>query len=284
MSDERESPIEPKRLREGEPSLERTLLASARGEGPSPEARRRAAIALGFEVPNVPPGESSPANSPRSRPPISTSPLVAKLVVAVVLGGLTAAGVSSLWLHRAKSSPPTTTSPEVPMPPVPAAPTTSPIDTDKAAAPQPVDAPVHVNRPASHRSATPASNVVTSTATIAPLPSPVAVGEVGAVGEVARSPRHTSSLADEVLVLDTVREAMSHHAFRAALDTLAEYQREFPHGLLEPEATALRIETLSRIGEDAQARRLGETFLLRFPASPLTSKVRALMQSSPQNK
>ena len=58
-----------------------------------------------------------------------------------------------------------------------------------------------------------------------------------------------------------------------ALSLLERYRARHPHGMLLPEALAMRIEAIDRGGEHARARALARAFLTEYPNSPLAQRV-----------
>jgi hypothetical protein len=62
----------------------------------------------------------------------------------------------------------------------------------------------------------------------------------------------------------------------AALDAL---RRELPNGELGQEREALTIEALQALGRSEEARRRGEAFLARYPASPHAAGVRRVVEA-----
>jgi len=89
-----------------------------------------------------------------------------------------------------------------------------------------------------------------------------------------------SSLTRELSLLEQVRSALSVHSAGSALQTLDIYQAEFPHGSMQVEAAALRVEAVGQSGDHAHAQRLAQAFLNSFPASPLTARVQAVSEVS----
>jgi len=83
-------------------------------------------------------------------------------------------------------------------------------------------------------------------------------------------------LAHEVAMLDTARQMVSTNP-AGTLRALDDYQSQFPHGDLAPEALVLRIEALVRSGQQASANKLASDYLARNPGSPHARKIRALL-------
>src|SRR5260221_9145403 len=86
----------------------------------------------------------------------------------------------------------------------------------------------------------------------------------------------TTDLAEEVAVLDLARQATQGQKPLRALELLDSYLRLFPHGLLVPEATVLRIEALSASEQKAAAQALALELLAAAPTSPHAERLRAV--------
>lgn len=85
-----------------------------------------------------------------------------------------------------------------------------------------------------------------------------------------------SQLRHEILALDAARAALKASQPARALERLATYERDFPNGVLVPEATALRIEALVHSGAERRAKELAQQFLAAHPGSPLAHRVQRL--------
>jgi hypothetical protein len=83
----------------------------------------------------------------------------------------------------------------------------------------------------------------------------------------------TGDLRDQVAVIDSARAAISAGASRRALEILRRYQDKYPTGSFRPEATALKIEALMKLGRDAEARALAERFVAQHRGSLLARRV-----------
>jgi outer membrane protein assembly factor BamD (BamD/ComL family) len=79
-----------------------------------------------------------------------------------------------------------------------------------------------------------------------------------------------------VATLDAARQMVSTNPV-GALRALDEYQSQFPHGDLAPEALVLRIEALVRSDQRAAADKLARENLARNPGSPHARKIRTLL-------
>ena len=84
---------------------------------------------------------------------------------------------------------------------------------------------------------------------------------------------------DEPSTIEGARAAIARGESAKALVILDGHDRDFPQGLMNPDATVLRIEALARTGEDARAKQLAEGFLADFPHSPLAGRVRGLLDA-----
>ena len=86
-----------------------------------------------------------------------------------------------------------------------------------------------------------------------------------------------SSLEGEVTALDRARSALAAGDSARALQLIAQYEQVFPKGALRPEATYLRIQALSKTGQREAARELAARFLAKYPSSPHTAQLQALL-------
>jgi hypothetical protein len=123
-----------------------------------------------------------------------------------------------------------------------------------------------------------------------PEPAPAITPEPSAAIEVRPSPpaptrrshaATTRELADQIAFIDAAREALAKGADRAALELLRRYQDKYPVGSFRPEATALKVETLVKLGQQSEARALAERFVAEHRGSLLAARVAALAGLSP---
>jgi len=119
-------------------------------------------------------------------------------------------------------------------------------------------------------------------AVTAPLPSvppPVAdaVAEPAprAVAPTQRNRAVTTAgdLRDQVAFIDSARTAMSAGNSRRALEILRRYLDRYPVGSFRPEAIALEVEALMKLGREAEARALAERFVAEHRGSLLARRV-----------
>jgi hypothetical protein len=128
---------------------------------------------------------------------------------------------------------------------------------DSGVAPAAVAAPVPPAQPVA-----PAQpSVPVPTPSVAPAPSPHV--RTTAAGD----------LRDEVGLVGAARDAVAAGAGRRALDILRRYQDKYPTGTFRPEAGAIKIEALMKLGREAEARALAERFVAEHRGSLLARRV-----------
>jgi len=81
---------------------------------------------------------------------------------------------------------------------------------------------------------------------------------------------------DELRLLRRARAAVAEGDFEGALRPIAEHARRFPDGTLAEEREALRVKSLSTLGQSEEARRAASAFRRRFPHSVLLHVVEQL--------
>jgi hypothetical protein len=241
----------PERLRKsGALELERRLLDAAAREEPPPELIQRMASAVGVAAPSAPSPEAprleatspDPAPAPAGAAAGSSSLFswMAGTVALVAVGGV-------LWATRTSPSEPAT---------IPAATTTAP----RATAVSP--APSFASTPPQSADGVPASRSP-SPASTAPAPERLR----------RRSP---ADLGAQIALIDAARDAVSAGAGNQALQLIRQYQTSYPAGSFQPEASAIRIEALIKLGRNAEAKALAERFVTRHKGSPLAERVARL--------
>ena len=82
------------------------------------------------------------------------------------------------------------------------------------------------------------------------------------------------SLFEELRLIDAARSAAQRRDTGTVLSSLDRYDRSYPRGHFLPESLALRIETLSRVGDRAHARALAAQFRRDYPQHPLLTRVK----------
>jgi hypothetical protein len=117
------------------------------------------------------------------------------------------------------------------------------------------------------------------TAPLPPAPAPVEAEPAAVVAEplpraVAPTQRNRAGdLSDQVAFIDSARTAMSTGSSRHALEILRRYLDKYPAGSFRPEAIALEVEALMKLGREAEARALAERFVAEHRGSLLARRV-----------
>jgi hypothetical protein len=131
--------------------------------------------------------------------------------------------------------------------------------------------------------ARPALTPVTTPALLDPTPSALPTGALGQslpAGPSATSTREhaavTRDLRDQIALIDAARTALSSGAGRRAIEILRRYQDGYPAGSFRPEAAALKVEALVKLGREAEARALAERFVAEHRGSLLAERVAKL--------
>lgn len=88
--------------------------------------------------------------------------------------------------------------------------------------------------------------------------------------------RTPSDLSAEIARMDAARGAMAAGTHALALDLLRQYEVAYPRGSFRPEAAALRIECLVKLGRTKEARSLAERFVRQHRGSRLADRVAQL--------
>jgi hypothetical protein len=243
------------RRREGDP----TRLTA--GDEPRTPAERwlRRAFSEAAEL-TARGGDIVPARARAPRFAHRRSLQVAIAVGVVLLAGATFAAFQRFVLPRLAARPVTATEPTEPArarrahAPVPAARTVSVAEAE--APPVPHEPPaVAQPRRVVERVAPSAPPIAAPAPVIATLPVP----RPRWPADDARPAPHAPEAPDEQTPTEAhvLARAISHlrgdHDAAAALDDLADYDRRFPNGLLEPEVLRIRTEALLDVGRDHEA-------------------------------
>ncbi len=249
-------PRDPKRLRlVASSALERRVLEESAHEEPSPELRDRMARALGVSAAAV----ASSAALAKTAAAATKTVAAASAKVAAGAGATPvlpwmAVGVLGLALAGAivgarawKTSP----SPQ-PAPAVKASALESAAESAPAV-------------PAPSLAAEPAPSAV------APPRPESAVVPAGRRLRLASVP---TDVREQTALVDAARDAVASGAADKALGLLRLYQDKYPGGVFRPEAAALRIEALARLGRSAEAHALANRFVAEYGDGPLTDRVR----------
>ncbi len=138
--------------------------------------------------------------------------------------------------------------------------TVAPEPTTARSAPEMVALPTVVRRASTPRKTSQAGELRPDTD---PLDGTESAGEGAA-----------STLGAEVARLDSAREAFRAGAFDEAIRRVESYHREFPQGVLAPDAEVVAIEALAEQKERDEAAARAAAFLANYPADPHAAKVR----------
>lgn len=140
---------------------------------------------------------------------------------------------------------------------------------------------VIATRTSSHESRT-APQAVTAPAPTAssPLEAPTDVSPP----DRPKQAEAAADLGDQIALLDGARSAIEAGASRRALETLRRYEQRYPGGSFRPEATALKVEALVKLGRTTEARALAERFVTEHRGSLLARRVADLTGLTVQGK
>jgi hypothetical protein len=93
-------------------------------------------------------------------------------------------------------------------------------------------------------------------------------------GPVQRSRASAAvDLRDQIALIDAARAAVAEGSGARALALMRQYQSKYGSGSFGPEAAALRIEALVKLGRTAEARSLAARFVSEQRGSPLAERV-----------
>jgi outer membrane lipoprotein YfiO len=254
------------RLGEGKSDFERRLLRAYQHEGPSDEARGKvlAIVGVGSAL-----GASAAASTASATPKI-VSAFAASLGKWISAGALVVAATGLAAGGYVLVNPP----PEGATNTAPAAASASAVVSPPPRARAPVSTATSIPTIA------PVEAVPTSDAPVARSLVAPPRAEAASVARPA-APADPLLLGDQVAAIDRAREALSSGDATRALAALEAYEKSFPNGTLNQEATALRIEALLKMGNRAAAAALADSFLAAHPTSPYASRIRSLLGQNP---
>jgi len=253
--------------------FERSLLASARSDGPTPAEAERAwlafeadAGALGTLIPGIGARRVAIPRTAPSAPRPWSAAARAQALKWLLVGAVGGGGLVALW--HSLGSPP------VP-PPLPVA---VPSLAHAAEPLAPLETPIG------------AEQVPEATAASAARAEASALPQRRGTGPVPASPSRRraelppvrsgmtpeSRLAREVAALDAARAALAIGANARALRQIEAYHREFPGGALEADADVVAIEALAAEGDQVARARAVQRFLRLRPRDPHVARIREL--------
>jgi hypothetical protein len=231
----------PEQLRAaGATDLERRLLNAVAEERPSPELQERMARSIG--IPTAALGASAAATKLGAGAAASKAAWGSSSLLLWIAAGVASVTVASIFVAtRVFTSPPSPARGASPVVSAPAPPASSAPPAASDVAPAAVEP---------------------SPGAGAPVPTPH--------GRPGTKP---NDLGDQIALVDAARAALSAGAADRALELLRQYQTKYPAGSFRPEAAALRIEALAKLGRGAEARALAERFVAEHAGSPLADRV-----------
>jgi hypothetical protein len=88
----------------------------------------------------------------------------------------------------------------------------------------------------------------------------------------------SGDLGEQIALLDRARSELAGGGALRTLELARRYQDRYPAGSFRPEAAALRIEALVKLGRTAEARALVDRFVTEYGPSPLSDRVTRLVR------
>jgi hypothetical protein len=235
----------PERLRDsGATDLERRLLHAASREQPSRALSERMAGAIGIAIPT--PGSALGEATKLGTQAVAKTTAASGSLGLWVSGALVAAVVAGAFVVTGPKTPPTVSGP--------AAPSST---QGSAPLPSPVSAPLAADLPPKAADGAGPSGAASSQT------------------QRARGPG-SSDIAEQIALIDAARIALAGGSAERALTGMRQYQTRYPNGAFRPEAAAIKIEALVKLGRAAEARALAERFLVSHGPSPLADRVARL--------
>ena len=269
--------MDPKRLAVSSGNrLERALLVAGRPALPPTGAKERALVAATAAAATA--GLATTTATAGGALLKVTSIVGARWLVVLGLAGVGAGAVGAAVVHgRANHAPIAVATPRNSAPVTVTATGAPALPPGMIAQPPPVSLPAPVVPEPSASSVvvpqTPASSAVVPSPPIA-SPRPLSAAPLAALPAEAAS---GSTTREELAWLDGARAAIHSGNPARALSVLDGYGAHFPHGVMAPEATMLRIEALVDAGDRPAARRAAEAFLGANPQSPYAARVRSMV-------
>ena len=283
--------IDPNRLiQEGASGFERQLLSAALTDRPTREVHARLLVSLG--VTGATTTATTSAGGAGASGALSTATKAWALksfcavALAVAAGAATVrvvgpsaerrpgavSAVSTVAAAVAPRAVEAVTVPTVQTAPLPVA--SSPLRPSPVLA-KPVGRrqPIAIARPVV---AAPSSPLAGASASASPQDSP----EAAAFPRAASSSGFVSSgrsLTEETATLDAARTALRGGRATEAIALLDDCARRFPSGLLQPEASAVRVEALLALGDRASAETIARTLVATAPKTFAAHRVKAML-------
>jgi hypothetical protein len=125
----------------------------------------------------------------------------------------------------------------------------------------------------------PATIAATPTPGSEPRPTTVASSNLGLPALEASAIDRGTLLEKEVLLLDSARRALVQGNPLLARAELDRHDRDFPNGVLAPEALLVRVQTLLALGQRSSAQALAQRFLATHPTGPHARRLEEILAS-----
>lgn len=275
------------RLIEEDDDFERDLIRSAHHDRPSERALERTLLHLGVGL-ALPSAIASAAPTAAAATQLGVTTLVKSLVTGLALGVVTAGGAHVTGRVLARRAPVApmmlgpSASPAAPVStgmrpsPLREADRTTPPALETAAVPAAAAEPVE---PAETAPSTRPPGGSFAPRVVAPNSSSSVPKPGSSLGSFALDTRESSAsaLAAETQRLEAARRALADGRARLALTTLTSYERDFPRGVLRPEALVLKVRALVAAGDRQAAEALGRRLIAQAPTSGHADAVRAAL-------
>jgi hypothetical protein len=264
--------MDPKRLAvsSGSP-LERALLVAGR-PGRAPTGAKERALVAATAVAATAGLATTTASAGGALLKVS-SIVGARWVVVLGLAGLGASAIGAAVVHERANL----AAVAVGTPPVRATAAAHTPPPGTIAQPPPAAPVAAPGEPSAVVQQAPVAGAVVSAAPPASPPRPPAVALPTPAASPAAEAPSGSTTREELAWLDGARAAIRSGDPARALSVLDSYGARFPHGVMTPEATILRIEALVDAGDRPAARRAAEAFLGANPQSPYAARVRSMV-------
>jgi hypothetical protein len=248
----RESLELPERLRAGGGSdLERRLLDAMAHEQTPPEVRDHVAHGLGVSLTGLglaaggtAPSTGAPATGAAAGAGTGSTSLL-PWISAGLLGLAVAGGIVGTLAWKTSNRQPPALPPAM-------------VSSSPAARAAAVPAPI----PPAPMQAVPAAN-------LEPQPGASAARPI----HPFRAATPATALRDQTSLVDAARAAVSSGAANRAIELVRQYEGKYPTGNFRPEATAIKIEALAKLGRTAETRALAERFVAEYGRGPLSERV-----------
>jgi hypothetical protein len=240
----------------GATELERRLLEAAGREQPSRELSERMARAIGVSLPAVGSGvvtkhpAQQGAGPGAAAPNATTGSLVAWVTGTVVTGVLVIGAFVAL---RPKAEPVATPR---------SVPSANAASSGVNVLPQP---------PAEEPKSEPSAPAAEASTTPRPLVS---------APQTSRERPASNDLSEQLALVDSAHGALTRGDAAGALSLARKYAAVYPSGTFRPEAAAIRIEALVKLGRMTEARTLASKFAASYGPGPLADRVATLVGSS----